>query len=143
MGFGNNSISSLPSGFADFAGFANLPDPATFQAQFAPADAAGLDSPSGSETESFRNNQQQIMRKRKRKAADILLPAKVGPSLSLPMPSISKSAGLNISNLQIPGGMGNPFGAFFSNEPLGLARTSMQMFNVAITDFKGKPAMEI
>ena len=141
VGFGNNSISSLPSGFADFAGFANLPDPATFRAQLAPADAASVAS--GSETGSLGNNQQRILRERKRRAADRLLPAEVGQSLSLPMPSISKSASLNMSNLQIPGGMGNPFGAFFSNEPLGLAQTSMPIFNEAITDSKEKLTIEI
>ena len=119
MGFGNNSITSLPSGFADFAGFANLPDPASFRAQLAPADATSLKISSETNTKSWSNNKPQLIRKRRRKAADTLVPAEVGQPLSLPLPR--SGSVLNMSNLQIPGGMGNPFGAFFSNEGLGLA----------------------
>ena len=118
MGFGNGSIKSLPSGFADFAGFANLPDPATFRAQLTPTDAASLASPIESNNE--RKNERQIMRRRRRKAVDSLVSAEVG-AMSQSLPSISMPTGLNTTNLQIPGGMGNPFNAFFSNEPLGMA----------------------
>ena len=115
MGFGNGSMNSLPSGFADFAGFANLPDPATFRAQLTPTDAASLAIPS--ENNDDRIKESQIMRRRRRKAVDSFVPSEVGQSL----PSISRPTGLNMTNSQIPGGMGNPFNAFFSNEPLGTA----------------------
>ena len=123
MGFGNGSINSLPGGFADFAGFANLPDPATFRAQLTPTDAASLAS-SESNDERRINTEPKMMYRRRRKDVNSLVPAEVGSPLETigeSISSISRPTGLNMTNLQIPGGLGNPFNAFFSNEPLGMA----------------------